>query len=249
MTQRFLSPTAINSYLRCPRKYYLKYIKRHKDKPNIHLFRGSAVHKALADFHNLHLASLKDIEDMRSSLLQIFAEEWERLAPQIDLLGLPKDRVDRFYSESLDMLRDWVARHAGSPSFGSESVRAELKLFSRTHGVMGIIDAVYGHRDQIALVDYKTSARDDITPDIKVQMALYALLFEDSHSVRPHMVIIDFLKTGRERRFRVSDGLIRYAKTLCTDMHQKTSSPDENDYPCTCGGWCEKDFASQNGGR
>ena len=50
MSKRFHSPTSINTYLRCPRKYYLRYIKGLKSKPSIHLVRGKAVHDAIAQF-------------------------------------------------------------------------------------------------------------------------------------------------------------------------------------------------------
>ena len=248
MAKGYLSPTAINTYLRCPRKYFLKYIKRLKDKPNIYLYRGMAVHKAIARFHKLDLRAFKSHEDMQTSILGIFRENWERMAPQIESLGLPKDQVDRFFLESQDMLRDWVVRYTGSPICGLEGPQTEVKLFSKTHGVMGIVDAIHGYDDKVSLVDYKTSARDDITSDIKVQMAIYALLYEDNHLVRPEVVAIDFLKTGCERRFKVTENLIKYGRDLCRDIHRRTSSSEEGDYPCQCGGWCDKDFATQNGG-
>lgn len=49
--RRVLSPTAINTYLSCPRKYYLRYIKKRRTKPSIHLIRGSLVHKTIHAFH------------------------------------------------------------------------------------------------------------------------------------------------------------------------------------------------------
>ena len=248
MANRFLSPTAINTYMRCPRKYYLKYIKRLKDKPNIYLYRGSAVHKTIARFHKLDLTGFKSHKDMQVSLVGIFKENWERLAPQINGLNLPEDRVDQFFQESQEMLRGWVVRYTGSPIAGLKSPKAEVKLFSKTHGVMGIIDAIHGYDDKISLVDYKTSASDEITQDIKVQLGIYALLYEDNYLVRPDIVAVDFLKTGKEKRFAVTESLINYAKDLCWEMREMTSSNKEEDYPCQCGGWCDRDFNIQDGG-
>jgi CRISPR/Cas system-associated exonuclease Cas4 (RecB family) len=50
MPKKYQSPTSINTYLRCPRKYYLRYIKGLKSKPSIHLIRGKAVHETIAQF-------------------------------------------------------------------------------------------------------------------------------------------------------------------------------------------------------
>ena len=50
MARRTLSPTSINTYLRCPRKFYLKYIEGRKEMPSIHLFRGKAVHKTFLEY-------------------------------------------------------------------------------------------------------------------------------------------------------------------------------------------------------
>ena len=58
----------------------------------------------------------------------------------------------------------------------------------------------------------------------------------------------NFLKSQTIRRFKVTDEVIRNAIKLCKKMHEKTFSDDESKYPCTCGGWCEKDFIGKNGG-
>ena len=40
MARKYHSPSSINTYLRCPRKYFYRYIRKLKDKPSIHLIRG-----------------------------------------------------------------------------------------------------------------------------------------------------------------------------------------------------------------
>ena len=58
MERKILSPTSINTYLRCPRKYYLKYIKGLKEKPSIYLIRGKAVHDTIVKFHKIDSKNL-----------------------------------------------------------------------------------------------------------------------------------------------------------------------------------------------
>ena len=101
MPQRTLSPTSINTYLRCPRKFYLKYIKRQKERPNIHLFRGKAVHKTIARFSQIRIRGPPDLKEMKAHLDGIFSYEWKQLEPEMKTLGLPKETLDEFFKESL----------------------------------------------------------------------------------------------------------------------------------------------------
>ena len=39
-----LSPSKINTYMKCPREFYYKYIAKIPEKKTIHLFRGTLVH-------------------------------------------------------------------------------------------------------------------------------------------------------------------------------------------------------------
>jgi CRISPR/Cas system-associated exonuclease Cas4 (RecB family) len=111
---------------------------------------------------------------------------------------------------------------------------------------MGIVDAIFVNNGDTLLVDYKTSKKNEITQDIKVQLAIYALLYRENYRRMPDIVAIDFLKHQEERRFRVTEKLIQYAAQLCSDIHKKTVSNNEIDYPCQCGGWCDKEFIMDN---
>ena len=44
-----LSPSKINTYMKCPREFYYKYIAKIPEKKTIHLFRGTLVHAVLED--------------------------------------------------------------------------------------------------------------------------------------------------------------------------------------------------------
>ena len=112
----------------------------------------------------------------------------------------------------------------------------------------GIIDAIFKDNGRILLLYYKTGKKNEITQDIKVQMAIYALLYREKFGRMPDIVAIDFLKHQEERRFRVSEKLIQYAAQICSDIHKITISNNEIDYPCQCGGWCDKEFIMDNGG-
>ena len=245
MPKKYQSPTSINTYLRCPRKYYLRYIKRLKSGPSIHLIRGKAVHETIAQFSQMKFDRSADSETTNNTLLDLFGKNWRRQNSEIQRLILDAKTIDEFYSESQEMLLGWLKRYSqkgyGRPKTG-------IKLFSKTHGVMGIVDAVFTDNGRIILLDYKTGKKNEITEDIKVQLAIYTLLYREKFGRMPDIVAIDFLKHQEERRFRASEKLIQYAAQLCTDTHKKTISNNEKDYPCQCGGWCDKEFIMDNGG-
>ena len=238
MERRIQSPTSINTYLRCPRKYYLRYIKGYKTKPNIYLVRGAAVHTAIAKISRMtpDPGTSKPPKDI---LIQAFKSAWQQQAGVIETLKLPSKIVDDFYRESETMLLSWQKRKSQSKI---KDYKCEVRLYSKTLGVMGIIDAVGSLNQRIVLIDYKTCASDEINRDIKVQLSIYALLYHENYNALPDIVGIDFLKTKKLRLFNVNAKLIDFAKEMCREIHRQTQSTNINDYPCRCGGKCEKDF-------
>jgi len=239
---KYLSPTSINTYLRCPRKYFLKYIKRLKEKPSIHLIRGKAVHDALAGFHKSEVSDPKDFERTRIELLALFNHSWIAQEGEIKGLGLPERTLDEYYRESAEMLVGWLKRNLEALQNAGLKPESEVKLFSRNHGVMGIIDAIHSQGGKVFLTDYKTGKMDTLSQDIKVQMAIYALLYQENFGVLPDAIILDFLKFQSSKPFPVTADFVHYAVRLCKKLHEKTSSVNEKDYPCKCRGWCAKDF-------
>ena len=242
MTTKFLSPTSINTYLRCPRKYYLKYIKGLKEKPSIYLIRGKAVHNSIARFHQIDAKSFNDFEEMKIEILSLFNLAWVEQEEEIRKLRLPEEVLDEYYYESAEMLIGWLKRHIKAVMNGQRKPETEVKLFSQTHRLMGIIDAIYKQNGKVSLTDYKTSKKDELTQDIKIQMAIYALLYKENYGALPDTISVDFLKHERATGFKVTDEFTDHAIKVCKDIHERTTSKQEEDYPCKCGGWCENDF-------
>ena len=239
---RTLSPTSINTYLWCPRKYFLKYIKGLKEKPSIHLIRGKAVHNTLSGFHRAEILDSKDFEKTKRDLLTLFNHSWITQEREIKSLNLNQETLDEYYHESAEMLVGWLKRYLKNIQNGEPRPKVEVKLFSQAHRVMGIIDAIYSRNGKVFLTDYKTSKKDSLTQDVKVQMAVYALLYRDNFGTLPDTITIDFLKIRKPVHFPVTDEFVHYAARLCQEIHEKTSSVSEKDYPCKCRGWCAKDF-------
>ena len=243
ISERTLSPTAINTYLSCPRKFYYRYIEKLKTCPSIHLIRGQIVHRTLHEFHKNHpkLMPTTPIGAIREELIGTFNRLWDHAGNQLNALNLDEDEVETFRSESERMLFNfshWLLKNELKvPDF------SELRLYSKDLRLLGIIDSVHKHNDQPILVDYKTSKKAIITDDITRQAALYALLYKDKFEKIPEVVWIHFLvEPGDPIPIHIDEHLIDYGKILIESIRGKTISEDKREYPCTCGGFCERDL-------
>ena len=230
ITDRILSPTAINTYLSCPRKFYLRYIKRLKSRPSIHLIRGQLVHQTLHEFHKNHprILPATPINSIRTELLTVFNRRWSRIRDQLSRLNQDIGELEQFRQQSEKMLLNyshWLLKHDfKSPDF------SEMRLFSHGLRLMGIIDALYQKPGQAMIIDYKTSQKNVITNDINRQAALYALLYQDRYGVHPDAVGIHFLiEPGEPILIHIDEHLIDYGRLLLTSVREQTRSRQENE--------------------
>ena len=242
---RILSPTAINTYLSCPRKFYLRYFKRLKTRPSIHLIRGQIVHQTLERFYKARQQILteKSEEGIQKALLAIFKSLWNGAGDRLNALGLNDEEICFYYTDSELMLchfGSWFCKNnLPMPDL------TETRIFSKNLSIMGIIDAVYENQDGTILVDYKTSKHVKITEDIKRQAAIYGLLYQDRYNKMPAALWVHFLKDAHNPvPIHIDEVLLDYGKMLIQSIREKTLSQDEVDYQCTCGGFCERDFVT-----
>ena len=241
--KKILSPTAINTYLTCPQKYYLRYIKKQKTRASIHLIRGQIVHKTIQKFHNHRSATQakEPPEQIRTELLKLLDTCWQAAATSLNNLGLTTEQLKFYHADSQVMLLNfshWFCNHDRPiPDM------TEARILSDSLGLLGIIDAVFEKDDKVTLVDYKTSKYATITDDIVRQATLYSLLYQDRFNKIPDQVGIHFLKQpGDPQPIQINDNLLEYGKNLIRFIREKTLSEAENNYPCTCGGTCKRDF-------
>ena len=153
--KRILSPTAINTYLSCPRKFYLRYIKKLKTKPSIYLVRGSVVHKVLELFAREHKSPKG--HDAAVALIKLFDQEWRKAKYPIQELKMTPKALDGYVRKSRAMLLNfffWLRRSNLWPP-----TRSEMRMVSKKLGLMGIIDALYRLPEGPLVVDYKTSKK------------------------------------------------------------------------------------------
>lgn len=174
-------------------------------------------------------------------LLIKFDQQWKNAKEQLNALGLTDEQIRFYYEDSKRMIQNfgrWFCRKDTTPAD-----RSEVRLFSKNLGLMGIVDAVHKTSEKVDLVDYKTSKYAKITDDIQRQAMLYALLYQDKYNIIPDTVWIHFLKeAGDPLPIHIDELILEYAKILIESIRGKTTSKSEASYPCTCNGYCERDF-------
>ena len=245
MAQRIQSPSSINTYRQCPRKYFYNYISKLPTLESIHLIRGKIVHSVLEDFFKIDLSTMKEDHyefELNILLQSMFKDKWLDARNNLLELNLSQKKLEFYYNESQEMINSWYESLLGrirlkqnnhlSFKEAFELLKPETEAYfeSKEHKVRGYIDAVHDINGEISLIDYKTSKRDHVSDDYKLQLAIYAMLYQEKYGKVPHIVGIDFLKHG-PRYLKVDQELLELAKQECALIQENTISESMDDYP------------------
>ena len=255
MAQRMQSPSSINTYKQCPRKYYYRYIKRLPTKPSIHLVRGTVAHSALEYFFEEPPTAVGS--DWRTALqrhvLELLERFWEEHSAEFAQLEETPEELLMYKNETQQMLLRWVlsfservkqrldAGKSFEEAFEELKPVSEAKYVDEELQVMGYIDAVEELDGKVRLVDYKTSKKPEITPPYRLQLGIYALMYLRQHERLPDEVGVEFLRHGGEY-MSVNDELLLDAQFEIEQIHMVTESDDIVNYPKSpsplCN-WCD----------
>lgn len=243
MAQRMQSPSSINMYRQCPRKYYYRYIARLPTKPSIHLVRGTIAHSVLEFIFDEEFP--KDL-DWRTALqlktLQLLEKYWKEHEEELNSLELTPEELNQYKEETKMMLLNWEQHLAQRITKRMElgmSFEEALELFTPQREieyrdeelqVRGYIDAVEEVDGEVHLIDYKTSKKPVITSDYRLQLGIYALMYLRKHQEVPAGVGIHFLRHDKQV-MQVNDDLLLEAQFEIEQVHMMTQSNSIVDYP------------------
>ncbi|MBU0471094.1 MAG: PD-(D/E)XK nuclease family protein [Nanoarchaeota archaeon] len=238
---RVESPSSINTYKQCPRKYYYHYIEELPTTPSIHLIRGKIVHEVLENFYEID-SKINSEDALRLHLFWLLEKTWSEHYSELLELNMDERKLKSYYDESKMMLQNWFSRFKKKLRVqlknGSTFKKAvkhltpirEMEFTSDNFKVRGFMDVVFERGDNTVILDYKTSKKSDITKEYRLQLGIYALLYEEEKGKRPDLVGIDFLKYS-EILISVDDKLVEEAKKEIKYMHTKTITNNKHDYP------------------
>jgi len=241
---RVQSPSSINTFKQCPRKYYYSYILKLPKSTNIHCIRGNIVHEVLENFFNINLENTNQsnfVPKFSSHLKNLFYDKWEGKKGELKELNLSQEDLQFYFQDSLMMLANWVntiiqkMNQKMETSTFEEAFNyikpdlIEAKYSSETYKIMGYIDSIHLKDGKVKIMDYKTSKSAEMKPEYKLQLGIYALLYQEQHNKLPDEVGLWILKHG-ETILPVTEQLIQDTKFEIEQIHLCTETDDIIDY-------------------
>ncbi len=248
--KRIQSPSSINTYKQCPRKYFYQYILQLPTGDNIHQARGNIVHSALEHFFTININHINEEnyeKELKIAMQELLVFHWRKEQERLDKLKVSPDKVLFFFEETLHMLMSWVELFCKKIKTSKKSFKEafvyltplmEQHFISQKYGVQGYIDAVEVQDDRIRIMDYKTSSKDELTDEYLLQLAIYVLLYSEKYGKFPDEVGLYLLKHG-EKSIKADKKLLELAKKECVMIHKMTQSEDIEDYPLHPGPLCK----------
>jgi RecB family exonuclease len=255
MAKRVESPSSINTFKQCKRKYYYNYIEKLPTLSNIHCVRGNIAHSTLEDFYDVDISTFNEDnypEKFKGVIQKLLLHQWNKYGPKLKEVNLTKDQEKFYFEETMLMLMNWtnhfltdmtkLMKKKNIPlveAFQQLTPIREQEYKSDNYSVRGFIDAIHHLEDEIHIVDYKTNARFNFKDSIKLQLAIYSLLYQEKHGKTPHKLCIFFLR-HKLKFIDFDPELLELAKRELELIHAHTSITEAvQDYPRTVTPLCK----------
>ena len=187
--------------------------------------------------------------DLRKMVLDLFEYEWRDREYSLMKLDLKADDIFSgdlafFYKESQEMMLNFLHHFVSGQNYFKSDPLIQKNLFSFKYLLRGRVDMIDPQKQPPLIIDWKTCRNLELTPEIKRQLGLYALMYEEINKIRPDLAIHFLRFKDGFKQFKATDEYLDEFKRIIFYVHQKTQSVDICDYPCICGA-CSFEF--QNG--
>jgi len=199
---KYLSPTAINIYRKCPRKfmYYVKQFPSLPPHPKYEeaLELGRIVHQIIAHYYNIIPESVTPTE-----VKMFVTKAYKDVFPE-SMLHL-KERVEMQLLNFIKFEKQRLNWHISAKPIAVEKDY-------RRDGVHGVVDALFRKGDDLVVVDWKTGrGKARLTEDIVVQMNVYLYL---TGAKEAYVVFLEF---GEYSVVTPSIDVVELVKTITSD--------------------------------
>ena len=111
MAKRVESPSSINTFKQCRRKYYYQYIEKLPTFPSIHTVRGNIAHSCLEHFYDIDASSFTQEnfkQKCREAVQKLLIHQWGAYKKEVEGLKLSQDQLRFYFEETMLMLINWV---------------------------------------------------------------------------------------------------------------------------------------------
>ena len=175
MAERGISPSALNTYVRCPLQFYYRYVAKIEvpERPEVSIQSdtfGSIVHGVLEKLYKTHTGKLIDSKklkiDLQQNLESLLLQEFRKNHDSHDLkygrnllvYNVAKQYVERFVLNDIRMLDKEPLVLAGT----EKAVSATIDVNGHPVKLKGFIDRIDKNpgNGKIRIIDYKTGSVD-----------------------------------------------------------------------------------------
>jgi putative RecB family exonuclease len=115
-----ISPSSINTFNQCPRKWYYEYIEARETEPTVHLIRGNVVHKTLEDIFKVRYFPSGEAfrTAMMDKAIAYFEYYWENDFKDFEI---SKELEKQYYDESKFMIERFINKFCDNIQDGIKS--------------------------------------------------------------------------------------------------------------------------------
>ena len=182
----YISPSRLNTWLRCPLAWKLRYIDGIRTPTSPALFLGKMVHHALEIlYRHRQLCMELSAEDVASRMVEDWDETVEMEAMDFD----SAEAEGALKKQAVDLVAAYMA-HTEDTSETPLAVETSMEepLVDPDTGedlgipLLGIVDLIADSRDGPSIIDFKTAARSSPPHEIthEIQLSSYAYLFRQA---------------------------------------------------------------------
>lgn len=245
-----LSPSAINTYFRCPRLFYYNYLLKKRAPPNIHLYKGTFVHRILENiFMSTKYIDIQEYADKQMEKWKpsksFFSEKDDPEFHKNEAKKMLEIFAKRF-DDKIDMLlMEGKAKGRNHAWNLCKPVMREHRIYDKDLHMVGIIDSIEtNYNEQVYLIDYKTSKlyRHTVSDDYVRQVSIYAYLYKKEFGKMPDFVGIHYLRYGEIYFVPVTDEMIQNIYKEVIELRKKITSTNKEDYPRCSFKWCDCNY-------
>ncbi|HEX5450797.1 MAG TPA: PD-(D/E)XK nuclease family protein, partial [Candidatus Limnocylindrales bacterium] len=203
-----LSFSQIDSYLTCPRQYEFRHRLRLPTPAHHALSYGSALHAAVAAYHQQERrGTLPSEADLLASLKAAWSPEGY----------LSREHEEARFAAATAALARFRAERLASAAQPPAAVEEPFSVVIDETRIRGRFDRVDDTPEGTVITDYKSGdVRDPVRARERartsLQLSVYALAFDAIHAARPSRLQLHFLDTGLVGQAAVTDARLDAAR-------------------------------------
>ena len=245
MAKRVESASSINTFKQCKRKYYYQYIVKLPTTSNIHQLRGNIAHSTLESFYDINVEEFNEenyVQKFQEAIQRLFLYHWNLGQPELKKLDLTSDQEMFYFEETMLMLMNWCNHFL--EQLGGAMKEKQLNVADAFHyltpireqeysspslSIHGFIDAIHHYDDEVHIIDYKTNNDFEVKDSIKLQLAMYSLMYNEKHGKMPDKLGVFFLR-HKLKLMNVNPEMLDAALRDICAIHEHTSKTEKVEY-------------------